>query len=115
MAKKIDTEDTEVKSVDEQIEESLKKIEEIKNIDKPKDNPMEKVLIEIPITSELDEDWVCIINGHSYQVQRGEKVLVPRCVKEVYDNQQRQVRESFRRSQALQKAAANKEKQLAFN
>lgn len=106
--------DTEVKSLDEEIKEAVEKVEQPAKAEKTKDNPMEKVILEIPITSDMEDDWVCIINGHSYQVQRGEKVLVPRCVKEVYDNEQRQVRESYRRSQALQRAAADKEKQLAF-
>ena len=111
MAKKNTEEIAENKTLDEEITEAVEKVET-----KPvkKDNPMEKVFLEIPITSDMEDDWVCIINGHSYQVQRGEKVLVPRCVKEIYDNEQRQVRESYKRSQALQRAAADKEKQLAF-
>ena len=112
MARMKNTEEVVEKTIDEEIKEAEKKIEEAK---KPVNNPMEKVFLEIPITNELEDDWVCIVNGHSYQVQRGEKVLVPKFVKEVYDNEQRQVRESYKRSQALQRAAAEKEKQLAFN
>ncbi len=115
MAKNKNVEETAERNIDEEINEAVEKIEKDKTPEKPKDNPMEKVILEIPISNEMQDDWICIINGHSYQVQRGEKVLVPRCVKEVYDNEQRQLKESFRRSQALQKAAEDKEKQLAFS
>lgn len=90
--------------------------EKIEKFDKPKkDDPYEKVVLEIPASADNEEDWICIINGHSYQIQRGEKVLVPRCVKELYDNEQRQLRESRRRSNELQRAAAEKSERLAFN
>jgi hypothetical protein len=87
---------------------------EVMDEEKPKkakkDDINELVDIEIPITQELQDDWFCCVNGRTFQVQRGEKVQVPRWVKEVYDNEQRMEKESIRRSQALQKKLADKEK-----
>lgn len=109
MARVKNTEETVEKTVDEEIKEAVKEIE---NADKPVNNPYEKVFLEIPISENETEDWLCIVNGHYYRVQRGKKVLVPKFVKEQYDNEQRQVREAFERSMKLQRAAAD---QLAFN
>ena len=75
-----------------------------------KNDPNELVTIEIPISQEKQDDWFCCVNGRTFQVQRGEAVKVPKWVKEVYDNEQRMEKESIRRSQALQKKLADKEK-----
>ena len=75
-------------------------------------NPLEMVEMEIPISEQQQDDWFACINGKTFQVKRGEKVKVPRYVKEVYDNQVRQERESFRRSQALQEKALRKAKEM---
>lgn len=80
----------------------------------PKNNPEEKVLLNVPMYEGNVDDWVCIINGKTYQVQRGVDVLVPKYVKEVYDNSVRQQTEALKRSQALQKAALDKKDALAF-
>lgn len=92
-----------------ELEQTIEKAKEPKKVEK---DPYEKVILEIPISENETEDWLCIVNGHYYRVQRGKKVLVPKFVKELYDNEQRQVREAFERSQKLQKAASE---QLAFN
>ena len=73
-------------------------------------NPEEKVIIEIPISEQEQDDWFCCINGKTFQVQRGQQVLVPRYVKEVYDNEKRMTEESIRRSRALQNKLAEKER-----
>jgi len=87
---------------------------EAETIEKPKkakkDDINELVEIEIPISQEQQDDWFCCVNGRTFQVQRGERVQVPKWVKEVYDNEQRMEKESIRRSQALQKKLADKEK-----
>jgi hypothetical protein len=87
---------------------------EVMDEEKPKktkkDDINELVDIEIPITQELQDDWFCCVNGRTFQVQRGEKVKVPKWVKEVFDNETRMNKESIRRSQALQKKLADKEK-----
>ena len=87
---------------------------EAETIEKPKkakkDDINQLVEIEIPITQEQQDDWFCCVNGRTFQVQRGERVQVPKWVKEVYDNEQRMEKESIRRSQALQKKLADKEK-----
>lgn len=101
--------------VDETVKDLEKEIDAIKAKETPKNNPDEKVILEIPISETEQDDWWCCINGKSYLIQRGEKVLVPKAVKEVYDNQQRQRLESYKRSQALQKAAAAKKDRLAFD
>lgn len=75
-----------------------------------KDDINELVEIEIPISQEMQDDWFCCVNGKTFLAQRGEKVKVPRWAKEVYDNEQRMEKESIRRSQALQKKLADKEK-----
>ncbi len=75
-----------------------------------KDDINQLVEIEIPISHEQQDDWFCCVNGRTFQVQRGERVKVPKWVKEVYDNEQRMEKESIRRSQALQKKLADKEK-----
>ena len=79
-------------------------------VEKPKNDPNEIVTIEIPISQEKQDDWFCCVNGRTFQVQRGETVKVPKWVKEVYDNEQRMEKESIRRSQALQKKLADKER-----
>lgn len=107
---KVDQEITE--SVEKDIEQLENDIESKKTVSAPKSD---MVLLEIPISETEQDDWWCCINGKSYLIQRGEKVLVPRAVKEVYDNQQRQRLESYKRSQALQKAAAAKNDRLAFD
>jgi hypothetical protein len=107
---KVDQEITE--SVEKDIEQLENDIESKKTVSAPKSD---MVFLEIPISETEQDDWWCCINGKSYLIQRGEKVLVPRAVKEVYDNQQRQRLESYRRSQALQKAAAAKKDRLAFD
>ena len=87
---------------------------EAETIEKPKkakkDDINQLVEIEIPISQEQQDDWFCCVNGRTFQVQRGERVQVPKWVKEVYDNEQRMEKESIRRSQALQKKLADKEK-----
>lgn len=98
------------KELDKEIEELTTAIKE----PEVKDNPNEKVILEIPISSDNEDDWVCIINGHSYQIRRGEKVLVPKFVKELYDNEQRQLKIARENSRKLQEAAQDKGKQLAF-
>lgn len=114
MAKK-DTADAVNTNIDEEIKEAEKTIAESANKIKTNGpNPNEPVLLEIPISETLQDDWVAIINGKTFQVQRGEKVMVPRYVKEVYDNSVRQQKESFRRQQALQRAAESKKEALAF-
>lgn len=70
----------------------------------------EKVEIEIPISETQQDDWFCCINGKTFQIERGKKVMVPRYVKEVYENEKRMTEESIRRSQALQKRMNEKEK-----
>lgn len=102
------------KEIEKEIAEAVDKIETAKKPNTEND-PYEKVVLEIPISADNEDDWVCIINGHSYQIQRGQKVVVPKCVKEVYDNEQRQLRESMRRSRELQNAAAAKKDRLAFD
>lgn len=92
----------------------VEQVNDIK-LDTPKaSNPEEKVVLNVPISEQNTDDWVCIINGKTYQVQRGVDVLVPKYVKEVYDNSVRQQIESLKRSQALQKAALEKKDVLAF-
>lgn len=113
------TTDAEIKEDVAKIDEEIKEAEESiakssKKIKAKGPNPNELVLLEIPISETLQDDWVAIINGKTFQVQRGEKVMVPRYVKEVYDNSVRQQRESFRRQQALQRAAESKKEALAF-
>ena len=99
-------------TVEEEIAAATEAVEKPKR--KAKSNAEEKVLLEIPISESEQDDWFCCINGKTFVVKRGEKVLVPKFVKEVYDNQQRMVRESIKRSQALQQKLAEKEK-LAFS
>lgn len=78
---------------------------------KAKKNAAEELVeIEIPISETQQDDWFCCVNGRTFQVQRGEKVKVPKWVKEVFDNETRMNKESIRRSQALQKKLADKEK-----
>lgn len=101
------------KDIDKEIAEAEAKIDASS---KPKtDDDFEKVLLEIPISADNEDDWICIINGHSYQIQRGKQVPVPKCVKKIYENEQRQIRESRERSRKLQNAAAEKGDRLAFN
>lgn len=102
-------------NIEEELKDIEQAIEEAKKPKKAENDPYEKVPFMIPISADNEEDWVCIINGHSYQVQRGRTVLVPKCVVEVYNNQQRQLFESKRRSDELQRAAQDKSSQLAFN
>ena len=94
-----------------EIEEAEKKI---KSSEKKVSDPWkEKVTINIPMSEQEQDDWFCCINGKTFLVQRGVPVIVPRCVKEVYDNQVRMNQESIRRSRALQQKMVEKEK-LAF-
>ena len=102
----------ETKTIDDEIKEAVEKIEK-KEAPKAPD-PYEQVLIEIPISEQEQDDWFCAINGKTWQVKRGERVLVPRCVKEVYDNERRMVEESIKRSRALQNKLIQKEK-MAFS
>lgn len=81
------------------------------NVNKiPVEDPNEKVALEIPLSETQQDDWFCCVNGKTFQVQRGERVLVPKWVKEVYDNEKRMNELSIKRSQALQKKLADKEK-----
>ena len=101
--------------LDKAIEQLEQAIETEKAPKKIENDPYEKVPFMIPISADNEEDWICIINGHSYQVQRGKTVLVPKCVVEIYNNQQKQLYESKRRSDELQRAAQDKSTQLAFD
>lgn len=100
-------------TVEEEIAAATEVVEKAKK-KAPKSTGEEKVLINIPISETEQDDWFCCINGKTFQVQRGEDVLVPKFVKEVYDNQVRMQRESIKRSQALQRKLQEKEK-LAFS
>lgn len=52
-----------------------------------KKSPMEELVeIEIAITNKEESDVVVSVNGRTFQIKRGEKVQVPRYVKEVLDN-----------------------------
>lgn len=99
------------KSVDKSIAEA---VNEIESAGKTANDPNEKVVLEIPLSETQQDDWFCCVNGKTFQVQRGEKVMVPKYVKEVYDNEKRMTELSIKRSQALQRKAAEKEK-LAFS
>ena len=91
--------------------ETTETAEETEKPKKAKKNAAEELVeIEIPISETQQDDWFCCVNGRTFQVQRGEKVKVPKWVKEVFDNETRMNKESIRRSQALQKKLADKEK-----
>ena len=116
MAKGVkNTEPTFKENLDNDIKALEQEIEKENAPKKVENDPFEKVPFMIPISAENEDDWICIINGHSYQVQRGKTVIVPKCVVEVYNNQQRQLFESKRRSDELQRAAQDRSSQLAFN
>ena len=89
------------------ISEAVKSAEVSQKSNKKKTN---KVELEIPISAELQDDWVCIINGKTTVVQRGKKVMVDPAVKEVYENQKRMNELSIMRSRELQQKAIEKEK-----
>ena len=101
------------KTIDEEIKDIEKNIEDFdKKSTAP--NPEEKVFLEIPISEREQDDWFCCINGETFQIQRGVKVMVPRKVKEVYENEKRMNELSIRRSRELQNKLAEKERNLAF-
>lgn len=77
-------------------------------------DPEEKVIMEIPISEAEQDDWFCCINGETFQIQRGKQVVVPRKVKEVYENEKRMKELSIQRSRELQERLMNKERNLAF-
>lgn len=77
-------------------------------------DPEEKVIMEIPISEAEQDDWFCCINGEAFQIQRGKQVVVPRKVKEVYENEKRMKELSIQRSRELQERLMNKERNLAF-
>ncbi len=55
---------------------------------KAKKNAAEELVeIEIPISETQQDDWFCCVNGRTFQVQRGEKVKVPKWVMEFIDIQ----------------------------
>jgi len=83
--------------------------ESVKKIDNGSD-PNEKVFIEIPLSEQEQDDWFCCVNGKTFQVQRGQKVLVPRFVKEVWENEKRMTEEAILRSRKLQQKLLDKEK-----
>ena len=84
--------------------------EKVEKAEKPKKEKSKLVELEIPISAELQDDWVCIINGKTTVVQRGKKVMVDPAVKEVYENQKRMTELSIMRSRALQQKVLDKEK-----
>lgn len=100
-------------TVEEEIAAATEAVEKPKKRN-TKSNAEEKVLLEIPISEAEQDDWFCCINGKTFVVQRGEQVLVPKFVKEVYDNQVRMQQLSIMRSRALQQKLQDKEK-LAFS
>ena len=99
-------------TIDEEIEAIEKTIEAASKPIAP--NPEELVTLEIPISEAEQDDWFCCINGEGFQIQRGAKVLVPRKVKEVYDNEKRMNELSIKRSRELQEKLLTKERNLAF-
>ena len=46
----------------------------------------EKVSIKLPLTKDLKDDVFVRVNQRTWQIQRGVKVDVPRCVAEVLEN-----------------------------
>lgn len=101
-------------TIKDEVDEITKKIDSANEPKKAAKDPEEKVILEIPISEQEQDDWFCCINGETFQIQRGERVLVPRKVKEVYDNEKRMNELSIKRSRELQEKLITKERNLAF-
>lgn len=57
----------------------------------PQANPNELVAVKLFYDGEKYKDDVFVaVNGRKYQIKRGEPVMVPRYIKEVLDNSQKQ-------------------------
>ena len=61
------------------------------------------VLLHIPRTSEEQADEVIFVNNRSWLIKLDEDVYVPACVKAVYDEKVRQIKENWARKNALLK------------
>lgn len=90
-------------TIDKEIEDLEKTINNQGKIDKSSDAYlMEKVPVKLVKDKQHLTDEIVRVNGFSYQIQRGKTVMVPRFVKEVLDNKERQEQEALERSQELQ-------------
>lgn len=49
----------------------------------------EMVPVYLIKTKEKKEDFFCAINGHTYQIKRGEEVMVPKAVREIIKHQEK--------------------------
>ena len=60
-----------------------------KNAVNPQVEKQEEELVQVFLikTKEKKEDFFCAINGHTYQIKRGEYVEVPKSVREVIKHQ----------------------------
>ena len=62
----------------------------------------ELVPVKLIKDKQHKDDLFVSVNGHSFHIKRGVIVNVPRYVKEVIDNKERQEAEALERSEALQ-------------
>lgn len=94
------------KNINEEFSEFDQEIEEAKNpekIDKTSDEYLNQLVpVKLVKDKQHTRDQIVRVNGYAYQIQRGKTVLVPRFVKEVLDNAERQAQEALERSQELQ-------------
>ncbi len=60
------------------------------------------------------DDVIVAVNGKAYQIRRGERVMVPKSVKEVLDNSYAQDLETARYQDRLQQEFADKSKALGL-
>lgn len=94
------------KNINEEFSEFDQEIEAAKNpekIDKTSDEYLNQLVpVKLVKDKQHTRDQIVRVNGYAYQIQRGKTVLVPRFVKEVLDNAERQAQEALERSQELQ-------------
>ena len=94
------------KNINEEFAEFDQEIEEAKKpekIDKTSDEYLNQLVpVKLVKDKQHTRDQIVRVNGYAYQIQRGKTVLVPRFVKEVLDNAERQAQEALERSQELQ-------------
>lgn len=57
-----------------------------KNQEKTEEEMVPVFLIK---TKEKKDDFFCAINGHTYQIKRGEQVIVPKAVREIIKHQEK--------------------------
>lgn len=57
-----------------------------------------------PLDNEKDtSDVYAAINGHNFVIKRGEKVMIPKCVKEMLDNAEVQHQEAIKLKLGMKK------------